>query len=270
MNHLITLEEHSNELIEHAAAKILKYTPQLFLYDKDAKRKLTAFGSSVLFKTKTAHYMATAQHCIQQNGSRIKVSVLSAGGVPIDLQDDTAFASDGKKEKIDIALMKLSANSVKYLSEEYLFFDFEDIWKAAVIGFETDFLVVGHPITKTSFNYARNSVKFKPLIHMAKSAKREEYQRLGYDNGSNTLIGYHRRKGTILGSRQMSMSPDPTGVSGCGFWRIKDYRIGSPQNVEIALAGIMYLHDSQNLYMVGGNSEVLYDLLKKSKERFGE
>jgi hypothetical protein len=270
---LITLDDNSNMLVLPASAKILSYTPQLFTYDefgRKAKDRLMPFGSSVLIKTKTSHYMATATHCVKNNQERVKFYILNKANESIPIQDPTAYIKEDKGDQFDMALIKLSPSSVEHLSTRYQFLNYSDLWKATMWPDGSEFIVVGFPTQYTKFTYIGERLQREPLVYKTYSVTNKEYEQLGYTKDKHTLLGYDKRRSTILGTGEMSMGPDPTGISGCGFWRIKDYLVQDINKVEVALVGIMYSKYPKRRVIVGGNIEMIGNLLEQSIKRFGE
>ena len=270
---LITLDDNSNMLVEPAAAKILTYTPQLFMYNEEgrkAKDRLLPFGSSVLIKTKTSHYMITATHCVKNNGERVKFYILNKENQSVLIQDQTAYIREDTGDQFDMALIKLSPSSVHHLSGRYQFLDYSDLWKATMWPDGSEFIVVGFPTQYTKFSFVGERLKTDPLIYKTHSADSKEYEKLGFTKERHTLLGYDKRRSTILGSGEMSMGPDPTGISGCGFWRIKNYLVDDVNKVNVALVGIMYSKYPKRRIIVGSNIEMIANLLEMSIKRFGE
>ncbi|MES2704898.1 MAG: hypothetical protein V4649_19840 [Bacteroidota bacterium] len=212
--------------------------------------------------------MATARHCLIQAGQQIKVGVLNGKGHLRLISGFTVFNS-GVGDKVDIALVKLQPESIQILLEGYKFLDFSKVRPTTNIDHETDYLIVGHTISKTNIDNKKRKIKLKPLVHIGKSLDEKAYEKKGYEKAINTLISYDQRRGTIIGSNEMSMSPTPKGISGCGLWYIQSYTIANPQDADFYLMGIMIEHDKQNRMMVGTKSEELAKIFQLSVNKFG-
>lgn len=267
MANLISLEQHIHRIYDESAKRIIQYTPQLFIY-KENSVAVKSHGSSILIKARNTHYMATARHCVTQNNEQIKIGVLDKHG-HLRLISGHAISRSGENDRIDLSLIKLVPDSVAILSEKYAFLPFNRLAQTLNIADERDYLLVGHPVSKTSIDNARRKIRFDPLIYIAKSKPRASYARLGYDMNVNTLLHYDRRRGMFLGKSEKIMNPNPTGISGSGLWYIESYEVANPDEALFSLMGIMIEYHDRHRMVVATKTEELVRLFQKSIDQFG-
>lgn len=235
---LISLEDNVQMVYEEAAKKILKHTPLLFIRSRRRENSLEPLGSGVLFKRGERHFLLTAAHCIRQKGQMIKIGILNKEG-KLRLLKGKVVMLLGKNNEIDIGVVALAPESVQPCYEGYEFLNETQVLPNQNIEDETEYLIVGHPITKTSIDHVRGKIKREPLVFIGKSKGQRFYERLGYDKRIHTFLGYNRRRGQYMGMNEMSMAPEPQGISGCGLWYITSYFMEDISKVDYRLSGIM-------------------------------
>ncbi|OJW80263.1 MAG: hypothetical protein BGO69_05375 [Bacteroidetes bacterium 46-16] len=271
---LISLEDHVNEIYNETAKRVAKVTPQLFTFKDIAADTIQPHGSSVLFKANNTHYMLTARHCVHQGDSLVKFGVLDAGG-HLRLLSGDVFSSKGIYDEIDLALIKLQPQSVAILSECYKFLDVQKLRPTINIPDKTDYLIVGHPLSRTSIDNKKRKLKYEPLVYISKSVPAEVYQssyfkqaktfeKFQFDRSNTILLNFNKRKSRIVAADDMTMSPDPQGISGCGIWYIQSYEIADPAEADFYLMGIIIEHDADKRLLIGTRSEVIASLLQAS------
>jgi hypothetical protein len=235
---LISLEKHVQMVYEEAAKKILLHTPLLFIRSTQRENSIEPLGSGVLFKAREKHFLLTAAHCIQQKRELIKIGVLNKEG-KLRLLKGKVVMQRGERNEIDIGVVELEPESVNLCKETHSFLHETQVVQNQNIKDETDYLIVGQPISKTSIDHVRGKIRREPLVFIGKSKNQKFYERMGYDKRIHTFLGYNRRRGRLLGVNEMSMAPDPQGISGCGLWYITSYFMEDISKVEYRLSGIM-------------------------------
>jgi hypothetical protein len=244
MKHIISFEENVKIVYEEAEADILKFTPQLFITRSDKSKSIKQFGSSVLFSRNGFFYLITAAHCIAQENELIKIGVMIQGN--FYFIKGYVFLKKGIDDKIDLGIVRLETETVELLKLSYDFLGDNHILNQNVEQ-ETEYLIVGYPISKTSIDYKRKKILHEPLLFISKSKAEDAYNKRLIKSGQNILLGFNRRKSSFIGENEMNMSPVPTGISGCGLWYIPSY---FSEKTEFKLAGIMIeYYDKENMVL---------------------
>ncbi len=255
--------EWITSLYLEVAKRAIEYSPQLFIWSIDAERDLEALGSSVLFKVGQDHYLITAGHCLRQNGEDINIGVLNAKN-EMHLVRGAVIIKTGDGGEIDLGIVKLSSATTEMMFQKYKFLDVTQIMFNKGIPDETDYLVVGYPITKTKINNRTKCLSSEPFVFIGKSKDAKTYERFAYNVKVNTLIRFTKRKSTYVEKLEMNMSPEPKGISGGGLWFIQSYEIEKKEDVVFFLCGIMIEHDDINNFMIATKTEALVQLIQAS------
>lgn len=239
MRRIITPEENVKLVYETAASEILKYTPQLYIIQNGNIEKPKPFGSSILFSRDGDYYLITAAHCIKQKNNLIKIGVMISG--KFYFVKGTVVMNKGQNDSIDIAAVKLENETVEILKDSYQFISKRDILSNKNIENETEYLIVGFPISKTSIDYKMKRIKTEPFVFISKSKDENSYLKQRINDTQNILLGFSKRRSAFVGENEMNISPTPTGISGCGLWYIPSY---FSEKVVFKLSGIMidYYH----------------------------
>jgi hypothetical protein len=265
---MITLEQHVTEICNETAKRVLTHTPQLYVFKDEKSKTIQSHGCSVLVRLRSTYYMITARHCVVQNDKLIKIGVLNSKG-HLRLIGGHVTMNTGEDDRVDLAVIKLLPASVEILSESYKFLDFEKVRPTANIGDKTDYLIAGYPISQTSVDNVRRKIRHTPFVYIGKSKENHTYSKLGYKRELNTLVHFDKRRGKYIGTDEMIMNPEPTGISGSGLWYIQSYEIADPSQADFYLVGILIEHDSRNRLMVATKSEEIWKLFQSSVNNFG-
>lgn len=256
MSSIITIENNFASIYEEATKQILKCTPQLYIADKN-KKAITPFGSCVLFRHGSNYFLITAGHCLKQENELIQVLVLSSGKF---------HAIKGalviQRGLIDLGVIHLSVESTEFIKSNYSFVDASYLLIDSHIKFETEYLIVGYPISKTQVDAKRKKVKVEPFVFIGTSKENEHYSKHGFSIENNVLINYSKRKNGFLFENEMNIGPNPKGISGCGLWYIPSYFIENPEKVNFKLAGIMIEFLSEYNIMAATRTKKIIELVK--------
>jgi hypothetical protein len=255
MSKIISLQDNARLVNEKAYKSLLHFTPQLFILTEE-KNSIEAFGSGVFFEIEDNHYLITAGHCIRQNGANISVGILDKGR--FTFLKGTVVLEQGKDNKIDVAVVKLSNESVIICKHNYGFITQTHLLENRTITEETEYLIVGHPISKTSIDYKRKKIKYEPLGYLSKSREDKYYGKLGFNKQQSILLSFNRRRSCFMFEGGMNISPNPKGISGCGLWYIPSY---FTEEITFKLAGIMVEYHNELNTVVATKNEVIIPLI---------
>lgn len=94
-----------------------------------------------------------------------------------------------ENDKADIAVCKLTEESVSDLKQKYDFLGFENIELDHEISFKSNYIIVGYPITKTKKNTKKRTIKSTPLKLSTKAYfGLKQYEKIGRDIKTNILF----------------------------------------------------------------------------------
>jgi hypothetical protein len=207
--------------LEQEELPVFKYSVQLYyapmkLHGDDDHPPLQ-IASGVLIKYKSKFYLTTCKH-VFDTILPSDVIIFTEGGFAVRLPNKATFLS-GKRDSIDLALIRLSTLRVRELKRQYFFLPSRNIGFNHLFSEELSYMLLGFVSSKTKRDqYVFYSMSFG-FLTVLKNFKQPE--KLGVDYKSNITLEYNRRKMyeldfsddvRVLGYK------DLTGLSGGGVW----------------------------------------------------
>lgn len=266
---IITLMDLWDEIVDEAAREILEFTPQIFRkedYEVDnVKPKPLATG--ILINVEQDYFLVTACHILtkakpEDIGIMIDDTFCILNGEIVQAKD----VKDCKNDKIDIAITKLDKNVVETILKGYTFLTLNKIDYAHTVITEPRYLIVGFPGTRTRIKKHTQKIIPDPFIYLTKEADKKVYGKLGFEEHSNMIAVYRRRKTKTFGSPYVNFGPDPHGISGCGLWYLQIPSLGNlvkeHKNVSYKLVGMMTEYRQERNVVIATRIHIITEILR--------
>jgi hypothetical protein len=173
-----------------------------------------------------------------------------------------AMVEHGADEKIDVGIVKLSKESIEVCLRNHKFISQSQILNYTGIVQPADYFVAGFPVSKIQIQHRAKRVEKDLAPLLMRSRTLDYYQKLVFHPDESLLLAFDKRRSTIFGSGQMSMAPNPKGMSECGVWYVTDYFV---QNLDttIAMLSAIFIEYHPNYHTtVATKFEVIKPLLK--------
>jgi hypothetical protein len=236
MSTIITLEENVGIIYTKVTEKILPSTATLYIPSEKGGGSIEALGSSVLYQDNEDYFLITAGHCLKQDGNVIVSGVLD--GRNFHYLKGEIMIDRGFGDKTDIGIIRLSDGSRDACLRNHTFITRNQIINNSGIKDPTTYLVAGFPNSKVLIQHRAKKVEKDLLPYVCQSAEEYYYRKLEFTPYQNLLLHLDRRRSTIWGSGEMSMSPKTKGLSGCGVWYVPDYFVENIETIRPLLSGI--------------------------------
>lgn len=241
---------------ESEIGKILPFTVQLFRKTTDIEPiDFEPWASAFLLELNNNYYLCTASH-VYNDVKYIDIGFFIEGYFYIiEGQISLLKVTESlENDKADIAVCKLTEESVSDLKQKYDFLGFENIELDHEISFKSNYIIVGYPITKTKKNTKKRTIKSTPLKLSTKAYfGLKQYEKIGRDIKTNILLVFQRYK-LYNFIHQRIIAPKPTGISGCGLWHYTDG--------DLKLIGIMTEWVSEDAVMVATKIDILISMIR--------
>jgi len=222
-------------------------------------------GSGVFVQIANEKFLLTAARVIDKLENDIYVginnnTVLKLGG------ELTANRAPGSRDddKIDIAIMKLSQETIEQIQDTYTFLDYNEI------GINHDFKPlpmyqsVGFPASWSKYNRHKNELKSKPFLYTTMPAELEVYEELGCEQHYNIVVHYDKNKVRDYKTGNLMTGPDAYGISGSGLWHTPSQLKATGEKIEKLLVGIMTEWPIRNRkYWIGTRIDVFTEIIRQ-------
>lgn len=222
-------------------------------------------GSGVFIEIDSEKFLFTAAHVTDDMEDDIYVGigkneVLKLGG------DLTRNQAPGHRDddKIDIAIMRLSDESINKLWNQY------DFIKQNELGINHEFKnlpmyqSVGFHATKSKFNKYKNELKSSPFLFTTMPAEPELYEELNCEPYSNIIVHYDKKKVKDYKTNQTTTGPDPFGISGSGLWHTPSQVKAKGEKIDKLLVAIMTEWPTENRkYWIGTRIDLFTEIVRQ-------
>ncbi|NNE16245.1 MAG: hypothetical protein HKN51_14770 [Saprospiraceae bacterium] len=250
--------------IQHEASKDA-YKATCHYLTLDENENPQPHGSGVFVEIDSEKFLFTAAHVTDDMEDDIYVGigeneVLKLGG------ELTRNEAPGNRDddKIDIAIMKLSDETIEKLGDQY------DFIKQDELGINHEFKElpmyqsVGFPATKSKFNKFKNELKSRPFLYTTMPAKSELYEKLGCQTYSNIIVHYDKKNVKDYRTDQTVTGPDPFGISGSGLWHTPSQVKAKGEKIDKLLVGIMTEWPTENRkYWIGTRIDLFTEIVRQ-------
>jgi len=255
MEHSLTLQQMTEarllniQLLKDCAERVMQSTIQFFFFD--SKSKYPAAGNGVLCEINDRYFVFTAAHVFTDHHQEIYVisnqKAISLGGIfyttPLPNSGDRA------DDKIDLAIIAIDNSAVTLLKAEYIFISLVDLELGHFVDVETNYLIAGHPITRTKKVWNNRALKSQAFVANLDALIRFNYEKFKFKFESHIAMDY---AGEIISLKNhySHLAPKLVGISGSGLWYLrKDTKEGI---FESRLIGIVIEQIKEN-----GNKAVI-------------
>lgn len=222
-------------------------------------------GSGVFVKIGDEKFLLTAAHVIDKFENDIYVgiksnTVLKLGG------ELTANRAPGSRDddKMDIAIMKLSQETVEQIQDTYDFLDYNELGINHEFRPLPMYQSVGFPASMSKYNRYKNALKSKPFLYTTMPAKLEIYEELGCEQYLNIIVHYDKNKVRDYKTNKLQTGPDAYGISGSGLWHTPSQLKGTGERIDKLLVGIMTEWPISNRkFWIGTRIDVFTEIIRQ-------
>ena len=222
-------------------------------------------GSGVFVKIGTERFLLTAAHVVDNFENDIYVGIknhtlLKLGG------DLTANRAPGSRndDRIDIAIMKLSQQTIEQIRDTYDFLDYNEIGINHEFKPLPMYQSVGFPASRSKYNKYKNELKSKPFLYTTMPAQPEIYEELECEPFLNIIVHYDKNKVRDYKTGQLVTGPDAYGISGSGLWHTPSQLKATGEKIEKKLVGIMTEWPIKNRkYWIGTRIDVFTEIIRQ-------
>lgn len=231
----------------------------------DDKGDPKPYGSGVFIRIGDSHFLLTAAHVVDNKMEDIYIGIakdtlLKLGGEyttnrPAGQRDD---------DKIDIAILKLSDESVARIGNTYQYLNEAELG----INHETQELPmyqsIGFPASKSKYNTFKKKLNSSPFIYTTMPGKQAVYDELRCPSFSNLIVHYDKDKVVDYKSGQCQTGPDPFGISGSGLWFVPTQLREKGKKIDKSLVAIMTEWPITNKkYWIGTRIDIFTEIIRQ-------
>lgn len=268
MEHLPNIQEmlkakiHKLEMLKGSAERVLQSTIQFLFFD--SKPKYPAAGSGVLFEINDKYFIFTAAHVFADHHKGIYVISQQKAIFLEGMFYHTPMPTSGDRtdDKIDFAIIKIETNIADKLKADYKFINLIDLELGHFVDIETNYLVAGHPITRTKKVWAASILKSQPFIANLDALIRFNYEKFKFRFDSHIAVDYTGEMISIK-NQNPHLAPKLEGISGSGLWHLhknpKDFHF------ECKLVGIVIeqIKENDNKAIIATRIDIIILILNK-------
>jgi len=176
-------------------------------------------GSGVFIEIDGSKFLITAAHVVDDKENDIYIGIdtnelLTLGGELIR----NVAPGDRSGDKIDISILKLNQETIDKIGDKYEFVKKNEIGVNHEFRNLPMYTSVGFPASKSKYNSFKNKIKSTPFIYHTMPGPPEIYNKLNCEMFSNIIVHYDKGKVRDLTTKQLSIGPDPFGISGSVLW----------------------------------------------------
>lgn len=241
---------------ESVFREILPFTVQLFRKKSSIEPvDLEPWASAFLLEANGNYYLCTASHVYKDANYMDVGFCVGADFYIIEGEISLLKVTESpENDKADIAVCKLTNESVEDLKQKYTFLDFNSVELNHRISSSNKYLVCGYPLTKSKKNKKKRTIKSIPLKLSTKAyIDPKRYERIQRDIKANIVLEYRRFK-LYNFLKLRVIAPKPTGISGGGLW----CHVGA----DLKLVGIMTEWISEEAVLVATKIDVLISMIR--------
>lgn len=241
------------------------YTNTCHYLTIDERGNPRPYGSGVFIKIGELHFLFTAAHVVDDKMEEIYVGInkstlLKLGG------EYTINKAPGLRDddKLDIAILKLSEETVEKLGNQYQFLDGNELGINHEIKELPMYQSVGFPASKSKFNKFKNAIVSVPFIYTTMPASQNIYEELACPIFSNLIVHYDKEKVLDYKTGDYQTGPDPFGISGSGLWFIPSQLREKGEKIEKKLVAIMTEWPKENRkFWIGTRIDIFTEIVRK-------
>jgi len=220
-------------------------------------------GSGVFLKIGNEKFLLTAAHVIENQENDIYVGIDKHNLVKLGGElTINSISGSRKKDKLDLAIMKLSTETINKLGDVYEFLDESEIGINHNFKDLPMYQSVGFPATMSKYNRHKDEIKSNPFIYTTMPAESEVYQKLNCETYCNIIVKYDKGKIINYKTKKQQTGPDPFGISGSGLWYIPSQLEVPGKKLDKLLVAIMTEWPVQNRrYWIGTRIDIYTEII---------
>lgn len=225
-------------------------------------------GTGVFIEVDSNYFLLTAAHVIDQQENDIYIGVdkhefLKLGGELI--VNSVRNSSLREDDKCDIAIFKLTEETVEKLKNRYKFIPKHELGINQHDVYLPEYLAIGFPATKSKYNSYKDEIKSHPFIYTTLAASQEVYEELRCLRYVNIIVHYEKEKVVDYNTGQTLTGPDPFGMSGCGLWHIPPQIVENGEYIKKNLVGILTEWPVENRnYFIGTRIDLFTEVIRQN------
>lgn len=231
-------EEIEREINEQLSGLITNeigpYTCQLF--KRNAEKEILPFASGVLAELGGSYYILTASH-VTEDWSNENPLFLKIHGGYISVVGETRGTHIDKKEKIDVAYIKLKDTVVRELMKGNKFLPLFKFRKQATLLFDRDYCVFGYPTVNHKIEDGK--LKTTGAAYFVQPCKDKVFEYYELDPLTHYVLEFKGKGVDIKTGESVKIKGEHYGLSGCGLWYVMLEKDNGKYISDVRLVGIM-------------------------------
>jgi len=260
---MISLIDYYRELQGEALKDIKKCTCQFLTEEKNGKAK--AHASGIFINVDDSYFLITAAHVVEKHKDEIFVPLRNFDALQLGGTLTTNVAFQKEKDKIDIAIIKLSEDAFNLVNGYYSFLSQNELGISHEVKKLPSYLSFGYVCSGSKVKYGTDKFIAKPFNYVTVPADEKIYKELSCQLFENIIIHYDKKKVFNYRTKETKVGPDPFGISGSGLWYIPPNQIVKPgDKVSKQLVGIMIEWPIQNRkYWISTRIDILTEIIRQ-------
>lgn len=261
---MLTPEKKAGENLIEISKTIATYTPPIFLH---TTKRPEPISSALLVKWDNNHFFVTAGHTLK-NFNRNDIGIISnrtflrAAGPYLTTKSDTV-----DNDKIDIGVYHLTEEYLKQLGNGYQFYDLKSFEFDHLDSDDDDYLIVGHPISRTKVRPDKNKIEIRPFLYRTNLNKNQEvFKKTNTKPQVNLILNYDRKRLKDLLPNNRVQGPEPNGLSGCGIWKISNPVAGDLNSIKYIPTGIIIEYHQEHKILIGTRMKIITECIRQAFE----
>jgi hypothetical protein len=221
------------------------------------------YGSGVFIEIDNMKFLITAAHVVDDKEDDIYVGIdthklLKLGG------DLTKNIAHGRRDDDKIDISKLNQETIDKLGNKYKFLSQNELGINHEYKLLPMYTSVGFPASSSKYNSYKKEIKSKPFIYTTMPAEQEIYDELKCEKFSNVIVHYDKKKVRDYSTGEMSVGPDPFGISGSGLWFTPPQAKAKGEHIDKKLVAIMTEWPKENRsFWIGTRIDVFTEVIRQ-------
>lgn len=227
--------------------------------------KIEQIGSGVLLKIKEKVFLLTAAHVSDWTHQGYLCIPTKEGIQQISGYMASLLASKGvsrNKDKIDMSYFLLDEDLSKNIFPEFKVLQRNECWLTDNLIDGDIYTFTGFPLTKAKSSNSEFSSEI--FSYTGEAAIRKKYENLGYENDTNIIINFRRKKAIDPFSGKKLIPPHPKGISGGGIFRWPKSIDIERNKIERSLVGICHTYKENQNCLIGTKLSLYFNLIAQN------
>lgn len=230
----------------------------------DEKSKPYLVGTGVVLDIVSKLFIVSAAHVFDENDITTIYTFLNGEQQIIEgeVHVTTKPENDRNKDKLDVAVFKVSDSLISKFRTSYTPVTIEDIEINDIPASKKYYAFIGHPANKTKPKYGTTKINREVFSYFGTVASSNTYEQLSFSTYSHIVVGFDPKKCIDENGKRCTF-PKAKGMSGGGVWLLEDLNKHSSQSHVNKLVGIGIENHKNPKVMVGTRIGAVIEVIKR-------